>query len=342
MQTRVNSFRHPSAFFRSLSQLVAQWVGLIRAHRRTPPYDVLLVGYPSHADVLPATLLARLRRRPVVMDAFLGLYDTVVEDRQLVGAGRPLAALVRLWERTALHLADRIMVDTQENAQMLVRSYQLPPERVFAVPAGIDESTWQPTPLPVDTSPFRVAFWGTFIPLHGVETLAQAAQILREKNESIEIEVIGTGQTAEHFAALVGALHLDNIVWRPDVVPIQEVARLAERSHCCLGVLGTTAKAGRVVPYKVHEALAAGRPVITADTDAIRRVLVDGKSALLVPAGNAPALAEAIGRLARNRDLCERLARGGRQAYETHLSAAVMARKLDEGLRLLLPGAAPG
>ena len=68
-------------------------------------------------------------------------------------------------------------------------------------------------------------------------------------------------------------------------------------SDICLGVFGTSDKAARVVPNKVYDALAAGRPLVTEDSPAARELLHDGDDALLVPAGDGAALADALRRL---------------------------------------------
>jgi glycosyltransferase involved in cell wall biosynthesis len=74
----------------------------------------------------------------------------------------------------------------------------------------------------------------------------------------------------------------------------EELPALMAASHLCLGVFGTSGKAARVIPNKVFDALAVARPVLTADTAAVREVLTQSENAFLCPAGDAEALATAI------------------------------------------------
>jgi spore maturation protein CgeB len=83
----------------------------------------------------------------------------------------------------------------------------------------------------------------------------------------------------------------------------------------CLGVFGTSAKAARVVPNKVWQAMAAGRPVISADTPGIREAITDGVSGLLVPPGDPAALAQALRTLAADPALRARMGEAARAAY---------------------------
>ena len=88
------------------------------------------------------------------------------------------------------------------------------------------------------------------------------------------------------------------------------------RAGCSLGIFGTGGKAQRVIPNKAFQAIACAAPLITADTPAARELLVGDESALLVPPGDARALAEAVRRLATDTDLARRIAASGRAAYE--------------------------
>ncbi|NUT57022.1 MAG: glycosyltransferase, partial [Thermoleophilia bacterium] len=90
---------------------------------------------------------------------------------------------------------------------------------------------------------------------------------------------------------------------------------------------GTSAKAGRVIPNKAFQALACGTPLVTADTPAARELLVDGESALLVPPGDAGALAAAVRRLAGDAELAGRIGAGGLAAYREHASEDVLGAR---------------
>ena len=115
---------------------------------------------------------------------------------------------------------------------------------------------------------------GKLIPLHGLETILAAARLVPD----LRITVAGRGQ----LDALLET-RPPNVEW----VPWIEYDRLGDAYRsclCALGIFGTSAKAARVIPNKVFQALACGAPVITADTPATRELLVDRESALLIPA----------------------------------------------------------
>ena len=95
----------------------------------------------------------------------------------------------------------------------------------------------------------------------------------------------------------------------------------------CLGVFGGSEKAGRVVPNKVFDALACGRPVVTADSPGAREWLRDGESALLTPAGDAAALAAALRRLLDERERA-RLGHAALALYRRSFTPAAVAGDL--------------
>ncbi len=92
----------------------------------------------------------------------------------------------------------------------------------------------------------------------------------------------------------------------------------------------------RAIPPVVFEALATGAPVITADTAAVRELLVDGESAVLVPPDDAAALARAIGLLAADESLRRRVAIRGREVFRERASRRVLGERWRDLLRQAL------
>jgi glycosyltransferase involved in cell wall biosynthesis len=91
----------------------------------------------------------------------------------------------------------------------------------------------------------------------------------------------------------------------------------------------------RAIPAAVFAALATGAPVVTADTEAARELLVDGESALLVPPDDPRSLATAIARLAGDEPLRTALAAHGREVFADRAARRVRGlqwRSLIEGL----------
>ena len=82
-----------------------------------------------------------------------------------------------------------------------------------------------------------------------------------------------------------------------------------------------------MIPNKVFQALACARPVVTADTPAARELLTDGADAMLVPAGDPHALAEAVRRVAADDALAQRVARAGRETFEARASEDVLGAR---------------
>jgi glycosyltransferase involved in cell wall biosynthesis len=91
------------------------------------------------------------------------------------------------------------------------------------------------------------------------------------------------------------------------------------------------------LPIAVLEALGSKVPVITTPVGAMAELLVDGDSALIVPPGDVPALAQAILRLIDDTGLQRHLAEGGRRLFDERLSIDAYARSLSEIYDRLCP-----
>lgn len=305
--------------------LAAARLALAEAKLLCPPrndFDVLIVGYPGHAD-LPAARLAA-RGRPIVFNPLVSLLDTFVGDRGRFRPASPAAMLLRALDVGALRAADLVVADTCAHASFLAELAGIARSRVQVCFVGAEERLFAPGWSP--EAPFEALFVGKLIPLHGLATVVEAARLAPE----VRFRIVGSGQLQSELGTLPpNAVHESWVDY--EALP----ARL-HRAGCALGIFGTSDKAGRVIPNKVFQALACGTPVITADTPAARELLEPEASALLVPPGDPEALAAAARRLAADEALARRIGSAGRAAYDRHASEAVLGRRWRELLEGLV------
>jgi len=318
---------------RFLVRALSRYARLLGKYGRVGAYDVMMVGYAGHLDMFPARILATMAGKPLVFDAYLSLYNTIVEDRQLVGRDSLKAKLVYRIERAACRMADMILLDTEQHIALFRRLYGLPADKFRRVWIGANDRIFRPlNPHRADDGPFKVLYFGKYVPLQGVQYIIEAAKLL-EGHPDIRFELVGTGELKSDMQRLAAEMGVGNVVFT-DWVPNQELPRRIAEADVCLGIFGTTDKARRVVPNKVYEALAMAKPVITGDSPAAREALVDGENALLCEMGNAQALAQAILLLKRDRALREKIAQGGYASFLQRFSpkaiGATVRGYLDE------------
>lgn len=271
----------------------------------------VVVPYPGHGVV--ATVRATTDV-PVVLDLFLSAYDTVVEDRRVVEPGSLAASWLQNVDRRACANADLVLLDTPANAAYVAELTGLPAERFGWMPVGDPDAPNAPAPFrtPIDGR-LRVLFFGTGVPLHGLSVLIDAVA------EAPAIDLVLVGGTANERADAVRRLG-DRLALEPMFVDRARLQQLLDECHLVAGVFGASSKTQRVVPFKVVHALAAGRPVLTADTPAMCGWLEGSDACFTAPAGDAHALAACLRELAAAPARVVAAAAAARPAFDRHFS----------------------
>jgi len=299
------------------SRLAGAEARLLRRPRE--PFDALVVGYPGHAD-LPAARHAA-GGRPVVFNPLVSIADTLVADRGRFRPGSVPARTLAAIDRAAFRAADLVVADTAAHADHLAATTGA--RRIEVCFVGAEERVFRPGWQRPDE--FTALFVGKLIPLHGVETILDAARLAPE----LRFRIVGSGQLDTLLPGRPP--NVEHVSW----VEYERLPDELHRASCALGIFGTSAKAARVIPNKAFQALACGTPLVTADTPAARELLRNEESALLVPPGDPAALAEALQRIAGDPALAEALSTGGLAAYGAGASEEVLGarwRELIEGL----------
>lgn len=331
---------------RILRQILQRWGWtLIDFHPRISPIgdiEALLKGLPRpdlvwvpcfrQRDFFAARRYANRQRIPLLFDPLISSYDKEVFEKRKLAEGSSPAERLRHKESRMMQGADVLLADTLEHARFFSGPLGVPPERIHIVPVGAEEELFLPQPSRPASTPVEALFFGSFIPLQGVDSIVAAARLAPEVNWTL----LGKGPLlAGCVEAAKGLANVRFESW----IDYDKLPHRIGAADILLGVFGTTPKAARVIPNKVYQALACGRPVITLDSgvygEAVRSNNRGGMA--FVAAGDPAALAQAVRTWAAAPDTLPARGENARQIYDSAFSVSVIETALAEALTMALP-----
>lgn len=320
---RLANYGVNTVFRPPLSQPALSWVN---AKVRNRASGLELVG------ALAARTESRLRN----VDAVLGMDERTGMAAALAPGGPPVLSGVAWIDRpedlpfayrrlTARGLSRAAGVFTNVAAMIprLVEHWGLHHERVHHIPLGIDAEFFRPQPWSLDRGLVVSAGEDR---MRDHEVLVDAVRIARTRVPEAHLEIAtSTPLTAG-----------------PDLVTVHrrrmngEMRGLYRRSSVVAVALRPTwFGSGLTV---VLEGLASGRPVVVTDNPGIDEYVEDGVTGLLVPAGDSPAMADALCRLLTDPEGAREMGRRGREAVEQRWTSERMAESLAGLVRATVTG----
>jgi glycosyltransferase involved in cell wall biosynthesis len=275
-----------------------------------PPFTAAILGLLS--------CIRRLEYQCILLDAYP---DGLVALARLQDG----AAMTRIWRalnRLAYGRAQELLVIGRDMTDLLWKHYGVDGRRVTYMPLwataeveaggqGSRETLLEPRGL---AGKFVVQYSGNMGLWHDMETIVQAAACLQDEPD-IHFLLIGKGMRRSGAEETARRLGVRNITWL-DFVPRE---RLPETLAACDAALISfrAGLEGVAVPSKLYGILASGRPVVAQVPAAseVARVVTEEGCGVVVPPGDAAALADAVRALAEDVAGTRVMARRAREAY---------------------------
>lgn len=288
-------------------------------------FDFIFIGFYGYL-LVPFSKLAK--QTPVLFDAFVSNFDTLISDRKVASEKSLLAKIALRLDRIGCSIADIVLVDTHAHAKYFSNTLGIPSEKIIALPVGAIDTIFFPRPTQKHNKTINVLYYCTYLPVHGAPVVVEAANLI--KNENIQFKIIGMGPEYSIVEKMIESMNLTNIQLQPDL-PIHKIAdEIANADICLGGHFGNSPKAERTIPGKIYQILAAGKPVIATNTEANRELLIHLENAYLCSAANSYALAEAITGLSINETLRNQIGVNGRYTYMEKCSEIILSAELNE------------
>ena len=295
--------------------------------------DIVFASSPQPFPVFSAWLITRLKRRPFIFE----LRDLWPESIVTVGAMNENSFMLRSFNwliNRMYHAADMIVSVTDSFKQKLIEE-GIAEEKIIVAKNGIS-----PDQLIVSTpaiamrrlykleNKYLVGYVGTIGMSHSIETVVRAAK--NNMNDFVHFIIMGSGAMSTQIEQDVASL--DNVTFinggsREDAINVTNMLD-ASIVH-----LKNTSLFKTVIPSKIFEAMALGKPILMGVKGESRKIVIDeAKAGLSFEPEDHDDLNDAIARLQQEVYDCNQL----KSFVEKNFNRDIIADEMIKNIQLYL------
>lgn len=204
-----------------------------------------------------------------------------------------------------------------------------PEDDLPVIRCAVDTAAYPATPVP-GNSTLEVLGVGRLVEKKGFDILIEAVgEIARRGLADVRVRIAGGGPEESRLRALIDALPPGATVELLGETDNDRVMDLMGEVDIFALPCRVTASGDRDgIPVVLMEAMARGRCVISGDLEAIRELVIDGETGVMIPPGDHSALVDALVGLARDRHRVDELGRSARKMVESEFDLGVNARRI--------------
>jgi len=223
--------------------------------------------------------------------------------------------------------ADHILCNTIVLKDILNKDCKISLNRITVIPNGVDTEFFQPQRSGGNRK--IILSVARLVPDKDQETLIRAFSLALTDHPDAELWIVGDGPRKPALEKLAHSLlptgKVRFLPGQTDLRPLFAQATLFALSS-----------RHEAFPNVALEAMAMGLPVVSTRVGGLPEMVTPGEHGLLVPPGNAPALAAAMSQLLADPEMCQSFGQAGRERVERDFSLAAMVRRHEEVFETLL------
>ncbi len=325
-------------FLPRISNYVSYLLSVFLWMWRMPKADVVLSTSPQFFCGLAGWLLKR-KRRPWVLE----IRDLWPESIVTVGAMKRGAAikLLEAIERFAYRQADLVVSVTDGFVPHIRERRGDGP--IAVIKNGVDLTTFTTPDAAAEaefraahglTGKFVAAYVGTHGMAHRLDTVLEAAELLRDRSD-IAFLLVGDGAERERLVAEVAARGLSNVVMLGQQ-PKSAMPGIWAASDAALVLLRRVDTFKTVIPSKMFEAMAMACPMILGVEGEAKALMEAGGGGIAITPESAAELAAAVTRLADDPAFAAQLGESGRSFVAREFDRRVLAERLLTDMQALV------
>lgn len=306
---------------------------------RLPAPDVYVSTSPQFFCGLAGLVAKTVKRRPWVLE----VRDLWPESIVTVGAMRKgLATRVLEWlERLAYRKADHIIAVTDSFVPHIAGRAQNA-GKITVIKNGVDLNLFKPAERSEDLKAkfglegrFLAAYVGTHGMAHGLDTILDAADILRDE-QGIGFLLVGDGAVRARLVERAAQMRLPNLLIAGQL-PKSEMPAVWSATDVSLILLKKSETFTKVLPSKMFEAMAMGCPIVLGVEGEAKALLEQSGAGVAIAPESAAELADLVLKLSKDPGLCASLGHNGQDFVRTNFDRSALAKRYIEVIGSVAP-----
>ena len=210
------------------------------------------------------------KRDKLINDFFISNYDTYVFDRKKITNKNPRAWWKYFQDWFNFKFSKYLISDTMAHFKYWEILFGKFTGKHLVLPVLADTSIYYPLDKKIENEKIRILFYGSFIPLHGIDVILNAFSLMEKNNISFEANVIGKGQMYSEMKKLHNDLNLKQVSMNGEVINENQLSDMIREHDIILGIFGESEKAKSVIPNKVYQSTACKKCTVTMKSDVLK------------------------------------------------------------------------
>lgn len=286
--------------------------------------DTYILGFRGHEIFWLVRIITW--KKYMVFDSFMSPFDALTNENKAGILGGFFGKLIYPIEKSILNHSDLLLTDTHSHKIFFNQRFNTPLKKIKTIYVGAHENpTFAKQDLSFD-KPMQVLFYGSFLPLHGLDIILDAIKHLKEM--PIKFILIGGNKAAGKKIELFqksNTTSFEHLKW----VDFPELCQnyISKSELILAGPFGGTGQARRVITGKTFQSLAMGKATIIGNINE-KTGFMHKKNCLLIEQNNADELAQAIHWCHENREKLDSIGNKGKELYFQRYSISQIAFKL--------------
>lgn len=302
-----------------------------------PSADVVLSTSPQFFNGLAGYFVSRMKRSPWVLE----IRDLWPESILVVGAikNQHVIRVLEYLEMFAYRKADRIVPVTEAFRRYMIDK-GVDEEKIVVIKNGVDLDFYRDGSGDVELrrqlgieGKFVASYFGTHGMAHHLETVLEAAERLRDRDDIVFL-LVGDGAERDRLARIRDQKKLDNVIMLGQQ-PKDRMPVLWAVSDASLVLLKKSDLFKSVIPSKIFESMAMRKPLIMGVEGESLELVESAGSGLAMQPENSGDLVRCVLKLANNPELCEKLGISGHEYVEKYYDRRNLARFYSEMMLVL-------